>query len=511
MPQPQPSGKRVVIVGGGIGGMSVAIALKTKLGFENFTIYEKKPEFGGTWRDNTYPGCGCDIPAHWYSLSSEPNPNWSSLLVSQPEILEYWQRIHKKHDLQAKTVFNTLVYSSHWNEDTKKYTLILHNGETGESIGTTEADVLIYAVGELLEPKYPEGLAGQLNNFKGELGMQLDGDTIAQLVPVISEDSSVQITNFYRTPHWYLPRGNYKYSKLTKWLFNHIPVLLLLYRWSLFLQADVEFIGFWNGSFINKMFAIYCKWYIRHHAPKEYAEELIPKYSPGCKRIVLDPGYLDCLSRPNVSLSNEPVEGIVDKGLKLQNGNIKEFDVIIFATGYTYRKPLLIPLFSPSSLNLLSQESPDLMRLQGRNGKTLKEFSDERGGPSAYLGGWVPEFPNCSILLGPNVAGGHSSTITMEELQTTLLLNLIKPVLYPTPKNVYDIFEVKPEAFEKYNTWLQKRLNKTVWVGGCGNWYRVKDQEGSGEGKVVMMFPGQMTLFWWLNKKIKKGDWIFTK
>src|SRR5271167_4052831 len=76
---------RIAIVGSGFSGLGTAIRLKQE-GIEDFVVLERAEALGGTWRDNTYPGCACDVPSHLYSFSFAPNPDWSRTFSPQPEI-----------------------------------------------------------------------------------------------------------------------------------------------------------------------------------------------------------------------------------------------------------------------------------------------------------------------------------------------------------------------------------------------------------------------------------------
>src|SRR5215210_8169196 len=82
----------IAIVGSGFSGLAMAARLKRE-GREDFVVLEKAGEVGGTWRENTYPGCRCDVPSHVYSLSFAPNPDWSATFSAQREIQAYLQRV----------------------------------------------------------------------------------------------------------------------------------------------------------------------------------------------------------------------------------------------------------------------------------------------------------------------------------------------------------------------------------------------------------------------------------
>jgi cation diffusion facilitator CzcD-associated flavoprotein CzcO len=172
-------------------------------------------------QDNTYPGCGSDVPGHWYSLSSELNADWSAYYVAQPEIREYWERIYLKHNLQHYTVLNTAVSSAEWNTSQQAYHVTLKNIISGEEM-STDAEIIIWAIGGLATPRYPEDIPGT-EKFKGHVwhsarwrhDIKLKGKKVAvigngcsaaQFIPEISEDPSVDVINFCRTPQWFFPR-----------------------------------------------------------------------------------------------------------------------------------------------------------------------------------------------------------------------------------------------------------------------------------------------------------------
>jgi len=155
----------VIIVGAGLAGISTAIQLKKRLQFEKFTIYEKANAIGGTWRDNTYPGCGSDVPGHWYSLSTDLNPHWSSYFVDQPEILAYWEGLYRKYDLETHTEFSCCVISAEWDSGRQLYEVTVENTVTRER-KHAEAEIMFYAVGGLTNPVYAKDVTG-LDRFHG--------------------------------------------------------------------------------------------------------------------------------------------------------------------------------------------------------------------------------------------------------------------------------------------------------------------------------------------------------
>ncbi|KAF8637351.1 hypothetical protein AX17_002850 [Amanita inopinata Kibby_2008] len=483
---------RIIIVGAGLAGISTAIALKKQLKFENFVIYESASTVGGTWRDNTYPGCGSDVPGHWYSLSTELNPHWSTYYVGQPEIQAYWVNLWRKYKLGSHTKFGHTVKRAEWDATTQRYQVRIQEMATGEIL-ETEAEVLFFTIGGFMSPVYPKDIAGA-DVFDGEvwhsarwrhdvdlkgkrLGVIGNGCSAAQFIPEIAADSSVTVVNFVRTPQWYISRVNLRYPQWLQWIFAHVPFTMRFYRNLIMARSDLVFLIFRKNnkrllSWTRRMFVSY----IKRTAPKDQLSRLIPTYSPGCKRIIVDPGYLACLHRPNVSLQWEGIDCIVKKGIKLKTGQVVPLDVIIFGTGY-------------------SLEPVDLT-VRGNKGITMQEYDSQHGGAAAYGGSCRPGFPNLFTILGPNVASGHASIIFSEEVQINHAIQLIKPIIDGQVKSV----EVKEGVCDEYNDWLQRRLRTSVWTE-CNSYYQFGRHK---ESKNVAAFPGPVALFWWL---LRKPDW----
>ncbi|KAJ3725816.1 hypothetical protein C8R42DRAFT_575595, partial [Lentinula raphanica] len=479
-----------------LGGISTAVELKKQLGFENFIIYERDSTIGGTWRDNTYPGCGSDIPGHWYSLSSELNPNWNNLYATQPEIRDYWQNIYDKYNLKSHTQFNSMVTSAIWSNETQKYTVTVLDTISKEE-RTVQANVMFYAIGGFQKPVFPTDVPGG-ESFNGPIwhsaryrhDIELKGKRVgvigngcsgAQLVPALAEDPSIQVTNFCRTPQWYVPRPDFAYPPWIKWMFARVPFLMKLYRSFWMARSDLLSVIFRknNRRIISLMTKMLSK-YIADKAPENEVAKLTPNYPPGCKRLILNPGYLECLKRPNVNITWDRIERIVENGIKLSTGEIVPLDVIIFATGFSV--------------------DPVDLHVRGSLGTTIRDLYKSQGGPIAYVGTAVPGFPNLFVLLGPNVISGSSSVIFVQEAQIGLALKLTKPVLAGHIKS----FEVKQDVSEQYNSWLQNRLKDSVW-NSCDSYYHWDNRRDS---RNIASFPGPAALLYWLMRRAERWeDW----
>ncbi|KIJ41244.1 hypothetical protein M422DRAFT_780394 [Sphaerobolus stellatus SS14] len=478
---------RVIIVGAGLGGISAAIALKGKLGFTNFQIFEKASEVGGTWRDNNYPGCACDVPVHWYSHSKELKPDWSTYYAEQPEIYEYWKFLAKKYGLYSKIQFNSNVCALIWNEERQYWKAeVEHDGRKDSAI----AEIVFLASGGLVLPGYAS-IKG-IDSFEGpkfhsarwDYNVDLRGKTVgvigngcssAQFIPKISEDPSVHVINFCRTPSWIVPRTQFSYPTIVKLAFRWIPFLARAHRNFLACFTDLAFFIWVKRNVRLRNFAqkLLIR-YMKKTAPKEYHDVLTPNYPMGCKRIIRDPGYYEALNRPNVELVFGGVEEIVQDEIITGKGEKYKCDVLIFGTGFLFI-------------------NPDV-RITGRGGQDLYEYFDSRGGPEAYIGTAVPGFPNIFTILGPNIASGHVSAIFSEEQQILYALQLCKPIFEGKAKS----FEVRRDVSENYNVDLQRRLDETVWTS-CHSYYR---NGSSNSGKVVATFPGSLLRQWYITRKV---------
>ncbi|KAJ7494238.1 hypothetical protein B0H11DRAFT_2156124 [Mycena galericulata] len=481
----------IVIIGAGIGGVSFGIALRRQLGFDDFTIYEKASDVGGTWRDNIYPGASSDVSVHFYSLSTDLNPNWPSTHGSQEQTQEYWRKLTAKYDLYSRIVFNRLVVSAEWSAKEQLYHIVTEDVASGARSSTT-AKILISALGLLEIPRFPN-IAG-VSSFKGEkfhsarwdTGVDLRGKRVAvigngasatQFVPIISQDPTVQVTEFCRTPNWFLPPVRADYTPRWKWVFNNVPLAMRAYRFFLYFRSELLYLLVFANKSIRDKYTVVAKDYITRTAPKQELEHLVPSYSLGCKRMIFDTNFLAALHRPNLSLNWDGIQSICEDGIITNKGDKFPFDLIIFSTGYT------------------ADSYP--LTVVGDTGKTVAEYYASQGGPKAYLGTTVPGFPNLFILGGPNTTTGHTSVILTEEIQINYIMKFVKPIL----DGMVSTFDVKTSATDAYNDRIHARLSRSVFVE-CVSWYRT-----GGEGKVSSIFPGTMLLYGWWMRRPQWGDY----
>src|SRR5438034_7084024 len=149
--EPAPESSRrpevdVAVVGSGFSGLCAAIRLRQA--GRRFLVLERGLDVGGTWRDNSYPGCRCDVPSHLYSFSCAPNPEWTASFSPQPEIQEYLRRTARRFGLLPHIRLETDVQQARWDRDDRRWHIATTQGDL-------TADVLVSGAGALSEPSVP--------------------------------------------------------------------------------------------------------------------------------------------------------------------------------------------------------------------------------------------------------------------------------------------------------------------------------------------------------------------
>lgn len=480
----------VVIVGAGLGGLSMAIRLKKDFPNYDFLMFEKASDIGGTWRDNVYPGSGSDVAAHLYCSSVDPKVDWPRTIGSQPEILDYWKGLAKKYDLYRHIRFHSLVNNAQWDNQEHVWRIRVVDTVTNQE-QPYKAKAIVSAIGVLEIPHKPsfEGMS----SFKGQVmhsarwnpnielvnkrvGIIGNGSSSAQIIPLISQAKGIQVIQFPRTPNWYFPTPIVGYPPLLRWIFKHVPLASTLHRWTIYCVH--EFLWFCFAKWpLQPLFKSSIHWYFKHMAPSQYHRQMTPNYPPGCKRIIFDPGYLTSLHQKNVHLNFDGVERFTQDGIVTKTGEHVPLDIVITATGFT-TDVFPIPIV-------------------GTSGKTIQEYYDSVGGPQAYLGTTLPGFPNLFLISGPNTVTGHNSVIFSTEVQINYIAQLLQPLL----NSQLDALAPTESATESYNGYIQRWLSHTRFVS-CASWYRTGK-----EGKVFSPFPGPSTLFWWWLRRVRWEDY----
>ncbi|MHB1208483.1 MAG: flavin-containing monooxygenase [Acidimicrobiales bacterium] len=443
----------VAIIGSGFGGLGAAIRLRESQ-IHDFVVFERADDLGGTWRDNAYPGCRCDVASNLYSFSFAPNPRWSNTFSYQPEIWRYLQDVATRHDLRKYIKFNHDVTDISFDANVNLWTITT-------SQGRYVARSVILATGGLAEPRLPE-ISG-VDTFTGPImhtarwdsSIDLAGkrvavigtgasavQTVPQIAPIVAH-----LDVFQRTPSWVLPHQGHPVLDRTKRLFALFPFAQKLNRAYGYWKRELLLLGFVKDpSRMTRAETIARDHLARQVPDPNLREKLTPSYRLGCKRVLLSNDYYPALVRDNVSLITDHIACIEPRGVRTTDGTMHEYDVIIAATGF------------------FVTDNPMGERVHGTGGETMAEAW--RGDMANYKGTMFPGFPNLFMLSGPNTSLGHSSIIFMLESQ----LNYVMDAMNYALKNDVRI-EPTPEAAQRWTTSLQEKLPGTVWGTGCSSWY----------------------------------------
>jgi len=458
---------RVAVIGAGMSGIGAAIHLR-RAGIEDFAVLERGSEPGGTWRDNTYPGCACDVPTALYSYSFAPKPDWSRAFAPQEEIRRYLLDVAAEHGVTDRIRCNADVLGAEWDEGRKRWLLRTDDGELA-------ARVLVSATGPWSEPVIPD-IPG-LESFEGKVFHSsrwdhehpLDGARVAtigsgasavQFVPEI-QPLVEHLTLFQRTAHWVLPKPDRPLSRRTQRLFRRWPATQLAVRGGIYGTAEVLGVATRNPRLLAPLQAT-ARRHLRRSVPDpELRRILTPDYTIGCKRLLFSNEWYPALGRPNVDVVPHSVEEVRPHGVVGADGVERAVDTIVLGTGFTIT------------------DLPIAERVRGREGRSLDETW--RGSPTGYLGSVVHGFPNFFILLGPNVGNGHSSAFVLSETQIGYMIEALRTMSRGGLASV----EVRAETQERFNAEVQARLAGTVWnAGGCMSYYL------DANGRNSTMFPG---------------------
>jgi cation diffusion facilitator CzcD-associated flavoprotein CzcO len=446
---------RFIIIGAGMSGILAAVKLQ-EAGLTDFAIYEKAEKLGGTWRENTYPGIGCDVPSHLYCYSFAPDPAWSRRFAPGAEIQAYFEEVARRYGVDKLIKYGQEIQScrfegGRWHIETAD--------------GTTDVgDFVIAATGVLHHPRYPD-IEG-LDSFEGtcfhsarwdhdvsiegkRVGVIGTGSTAIQIVPAIA-DTVRKVTLFQRTPQWIMPQQNPAYTEEEKEHFRSNPSVLKEMRDEIselfamtFSNAVVD-----KDSAQLKMIEEICRENLQHNVhDSTLREKLRPDYRAACKRLVMSPGFYDAIQKPNAELVTETIERIEPKGVRTADGRLHQLDVLVLATGFRVDR-FMRPI-----------------EISGRGGVLLDDVWAER--PTAYLAVSVPDFPNLFMLNGPNGPVGNFSLIEVAELQFAYVMQLVDEVRSGRCR------EVSPghEATKKFDEDRIEAAKNTIWQTGCSSWY----------------------------------------
>ncbi|WP_037354180.1 flavin-containing monooxygenase [Amycolatopsis orientalis] len=478
---------KVVIVGTGFSGLGQAIQLE-KAGIRDYVILEKADEVGGTWRDNSYPGCACDIQSHMYSFSYAQNPDWSRSFSPQPEIFDYLKGVADSYRLRDKIRFGTEITGAHWDEGERRWTVETKGG------AEFSAQFVVAGVGGLHIPQIPK-LPG-IAKFKGQTWhsaqwnheFDLSGKRVAvigtgasavQFVPKIAPEVG-ELTLFQRTPPWIMPKPDHAMPGWAKQLFKRVPGTQRLYRNALYWMLESRAIGFNGHPKLMQAAEILA----RRHIAKGIKDpalrrKVTPDYTMGCKRVLLSNDYYPALDRPNVEVVTDGVAEVRAHSIVDTARVEHEVDAIIYGTGFKVTDAL---------------EYLDITGVGGRD--LAKTWATE--GIQTHKGITVSGFPNLFFLLGPNTALGHNSVVFMIESQSRYVVDAIRLA----DSRGAAALDVRPSVQEEFQEQIQDKLVKGVWTqGGCKSWYL----DSKGVNRTI--WPGFTWRYWLETRRVEPSDY----
>ncbi len=496
-----------VVVGAGVSGLCMAIKLQ-EAGIP-FVVVERNATVGGTWLENAYPGCGVDTPNHFYSLSFEPNHDWTEHFSKRDELWAYMERVADKYDIRRHIRFRTEVTAAVYDETNERWAVTLRDADGRTE--TIQANAFISAVGQLNRPSIPDfaGLADfagpVFHTARWDASQDLRGKRVAmigtgasgmQVGPTIAPDVA-HLTIFQRSAHWAVSNPNYHAAvgpgKMAA--LKHIPFYAKWYRFQLMwassdgLHASLHVDPDWptpdtSLNAANQKFRDDIEAYIRSQVGdrSDLLAKVVPPYPPYGKRMLRDNHWYKSLVRDNVTLTDDPIDRIEADAIVTKDGTRHAVDAIVLATGFEAQK-MLWP-----------------MHVQGRGGQTIRDVWGEDN-PRAHLGIVVPGFPNMFMLYGPGTNLAHGgSAIYHTECQVRYIMQCLRELLETGAKAM----DCKREPHDAFNALLDATHANMVWAHrGVGNWYKNKG------GRVVTNSPFRLVDYRRMTEKLDRNDFTF--
>ncbi|KAJ5174563.1 uncharacterized protein N7482_000440 [Penicillium canariense] len=502
---------KVGIIGAGLSGITAGILLPVKLPGLDLRIYDKNADVGGTWFENTYPGVRCDIPAHAYQSAFSPNTQWTEEFAQGAEIRDYWQGVARKYNVYQYLRPQQQVQKAEWLAEEGKWKVTIKHVDGSEKVYEEKLDIVINAIGHFNAWKLPdyEGI----QTFQGPLfhssnwdhNVDLKGKRIAligngasglQVLPSIQPIAS-HVDHYARNPTWVadsFSSGNSGVRRLEPNLFSEAqlesfkdPKKYLEYR------TEVE------RGFFQRFGAIFKdtpdnhslkeKWtelMLKRVADKpELADIILPDFPPNCRRPTPGPGYLEALTKDNVSYIRTRIKRFTEKGIITEDGVEREVDVTICSTGAN-----------------VDHAPPFSIIANGIDLRSAWKKDGQFGFPYSYLGFATPGFPNLLWLGGP-YSSGHSGTVPNSvENQVTYIAKVLRKVRSQGIKTIVP----SKQAADDFVEYCDAFYPRTVWTANCSSWYN----GGQPGARIHGLFPGSASHANYIRRDPRWEDWEYT-
>jgi 4-hydroxyacetophenone monooxygenase len=494
----------VAVIGAGMSGIVTAQRLR-QAGF-GVHVYEKNTDVGGTWLENSYPGCRVDVPNHLYSYSFAQTPYWPQFNSTQPVLLDYFRSCVAEFNLDDAISFGHEVEEAVWDDERKMWSLRIR--AAGGAVMASEAHVVVSAVGQLNRPSFPdiagiESFAGQsFHSARWDDTVAFEGKKVAvigsgasavQFIPWLAERAA-HLTVYQRTPPWLVPIANYHddLPSNLRWILRHVPEYARWDRLALFSRlqegllprtvVDPDWdISSGSVSAANDEIRQGLTSYYEFAFPDpELRSKMLPDYPFGAKRMVVDSGvYSNALQSPNVTLETGAIAEIVPSGIIMRDGRTVDHGIIVYGTGFTASR-FLTP-----------------MRVVGREGVDLHARWD--GDARAHLGLTVPGFPNLFLMYGPNtniVVNG--SIIYFSECQAHYIAESLRLLL----EKGAAAMDCRPEVHDAYNVMIDTATRARAWgASDVSSWYKNE------HGRVAQNWPFNLFDYWMRTREVDPADY----
>ncbi len=455
----KPKTYDTIIIGAGISGLAAAHKM-LEAGLDDFIVLEKAQSLGGTWRDNTYPGCGCDVPSALYSFSFAPSQQWNHLFARQPDILKYLNDVADTFQLKEKILFEHALLNAYWNEIESVW-------ELQTSQGDYVAKTVIFATGPITEPQIPN-IKG-IETFKGEMFHSArwnhDADLVGKRIAVIGTGASAiqfipqiqplakHLYVFQRTAPWVLPKPDLEIRSQYKAVLEKYPSIQKGWRYTVSQSLNLINLGLRHPKAlepVNYLTRQLLKLQVKDPALRA---AVTAKFSIGCKRLLFSNHYYPALQQPNTTLIDQGLVEIDGDTVVSANGERHQVDVIIWGTGFEVSHP-------PIGRHVHNAQGMKLADV-------WKDSSLE-----AFLGTSLAHMPNAFLVLGPNILL-YDSFIGIAEAQVDYIVS----GLLQMKQQQFKRFEIKPDVLRYHNVKVQANVKNTVFnTGGCQSYYL--DQNG---------------------------------
>ncbi|KAJ4204164.1 hypothetical protein NW759_015001 [Fusarium solani] len=482
---------KVIFMGAGPAGISFSHAVVEKMKDVDLTIYEKNPDIGGTWYENRYPGCACDVPSVSYQYTWHRSTTWSAYYVGAPELLGYFKEAAAAKNLERFVKVNHQIVGAQWIESLSRWRVTVMRNQDPYDCFDDYADFFLNGSGHFNSWRWPD-IQG-LKTFQGRLvhsanwpqpdDVDIDGKRVlvigigssgVQIVPTIIERVK-EMHVVARSPTWVTAGGapgyagpggaNFKYSEETKQKFRDDPELYLRYIKAIETEMNTRFQFVVNGSKEAKAAREYSEHVMRTKLAKkpELIDSIMPKnFGVGCRRPLPGNGFLEALVQDKTQVYTNKIREITTTGFISADGQHHEVDLIICATGFETSFCPRFPLVA-----------------NGRN--VQDDFASAQGDIIAYLGCNLPEVPNYFMYSAPYGPLGHGSAIPMIEAFTDYILQIISKVQTEDIRKI----QVKRQAAVDFTHHADVFLKRTAWSGPCSSTFK-----NGIVGRKPLLWPG---------------------